>query len=75
LIRGLGRMEELSNVEPRLALDVAKVYAGRDEGMSNEEVCLIAEKYGKWKGYWAYYLRIYSEFAYVFEKGKEFLKQ
>jgi len=73
LIRGLGRMEELSNVEPRLAFDVAKIYAGKDEQMDNEEVCKIAEKYGKWKGYWAYYLRIYAEFAYVFEKGKALL--
>jgi DNA-3-methyladenine glycosylase II len=70
LIRGLGRMEELSNIEPQLALDVARIYKGRDEPMSNEDVCRIADKYGKWKGYWAYYLRIYAEFAYVFEKGK-----
>jgi len=74
LIRGLGRMEELSNVEPRLAFDVAKIYAGKDEQMNNEEVCKIAEKYGKWKGYWAYYIRIYAEFAYVFDKGKALLK-
>jgi DNA-3-methyladenine glycosylase II len=73
MIRGLGRMEELSNVEPQLALDVAKIYAGKTEQMSNEEVCRIAEKYGKWKGYWAYYLRIYAEFTYVFDKGKEHL--
>jgi DNA-3-methyladenine glycosylase II len=73
MIRGLGRMEELSNIEPQLALDVARIYAGKDEPMMNEEVCPIAEKYGKWKGYWAYYLRIYAEFAYVFEKGKAHL--
>ncbi len=75
MIRGLGRMEELSNIEPQLALDVARIYAGKDEPMTNEEVCQIAEKYGKWKGYWAYYLRIYAEFAYVFEKGKAHLMQ
>ena len=73
MIRGLGRMEELSNIEPQLALDVARIYAGKDEQMNNEEVCKIAEKYGNWKGYWAYYLRIYSEFAYVFDKGKALL--
>jgi DNA-3-methyladenine glycosylase II len=73
MIRGLGRMEELSNIEPQLALDMARIYAGKDEPMMNEEVCQIAEKYGKWKGYWAYYLRIYAEFAYVFEKGKAHL--
>jgi DNA-3-methyladenine glycosylase II len=73
MIRGLGRMEELSNIEPRLALDVARIYGGKDKLMNNEEVCQIAEKYGKWKGYWAYYLRIYAEFAYVFDKGKTLL--
>ncbi len=73
MIRGLGRMEELSNIEPQLALDVARTYTRKNEPMNNEEVCKIAEKYGKWKGYWAYYLRIFTEFAYVFEKGKEIL--
>jgi 3-methyladenine DNA glycosylase/8-oxoguanine DNA glycosylase len=73
MIRGLGRMEELSNIEPPLVLDVARIYSGKDEPMVNEEVCKIAEKYGIWKGYWAYYLRIYSEFAYVFDKGKAHL--
>jgi DNA-3-methyladenine glycosylase II len=75
MIRGLGRMEELTNIEPQLALDVAKIYAGKDEPMTSEEVCKIAEKYGKWKGYWAYYLRIYAEFKYVFEKGQAHLMQ
>jgi DNA-3-methyladenine glycosylase II len=75
MIRGLGRMEELTNIEPQLALDAAKIYAGKDEPMTSEELCKIAEKYGKWKGYWAYYLRIYAEFKYVFEKGKAHLMQ
>ena len=73
MIRGLGRMEELSTVEPQLALDVARIYAGKEETLSNEEVCQIAEKYGKWKGYWAYYLRIYAEFAHILDKGKVLL--
>lgn len=73
MIRGLGRMEELSNVEPQLASDVAKIYTGKDEQMNTEEICKIAKKYGKWKGYWAYYLRIYAEFAYVFDRGKAHL--
>ena len=73
MIRGLGRMEQLSNIEPQLASDVARIYAGKAVPMTNEEVCQIAEKYGKWKGYWAYYLRIYAEFAYVFDKGKALL--
>ena len=73
MILGLGRMEELSNIKPRLAWDAARIYAKKNEPMNNEEICKIAEKYGKWKGYWAYYLRIYAEFEYVFEKGKKLL--
>jgi DNA-3-methyladenine glycosylase II len=73
MIRGLGRMEELSNIEPQLAFDVARIYGKKEEQITNEEVCQIAEKYAKWKGYWAYYLRIYAEFAYVFERGKAHL--
>jgi hypothetical protein len=46
-----GRMEELPNIEPHLALDVARIYAGKAVPMNNEEVCQIAEKYGNWKGY------------------------
>jgi len=38
-------------------------------------VCKVAEKYGKWMGYWAYYLRIYAEFVYVFEEGKKHMGQ
>ena len=75
MIRGLGRMEELSNIESQLALDVARIYAGKDEPIKNEELCQIATEYGKWKGYWAYYLRIYAEFAYVFDKGKALLRE
>ena len=71
MIRGLGRMEKLSTIGPELALDAGRVYAKRDEPITDEEVCEIAEKYGNWKGYWAYYLRIYAEFTYVFEKGKK----
>ncbi len=65
-------MEKLSNIEPQLALDVTRIYAGKDEQMNNEEVCQVAEKYGNWKGYRAYYIRIFSKLAYVFDKGKDF---
>ncbi len=70
MIRGLGRMEKLSMVGQDLALDAGKIYKGKDQPLTDEEVCAIAEKYGNWKGYWAYYLRVYAEFVYVFEKGK-----
>ena len=71
MVRGLGRMEKLTNIEPQLALSVARIYSGKSEPATYEEVCKIAEKYGKWMGYWAYYLRIYSEFAYVFDEGRK----
>ncbi len=75
MIRGLGRMEKISLVGPDLALDAGRVYNGKDQPMTDAEVCNLAEKYGDWKGYWAYYLRIYAEFVYVFEKGKKRLEQ
>ena len=74
MIRGLGRMEELLSIGPEIAADAAKLYRGKDGPLTDEEVCAIAEKYGRWKGYWAYYLRIYGEFTYVFEKGKKQLR-
>jgi len=71
MIRGLGRMEKLTNIEPQLFLDVARVYLGKSEPATDQEVCKIAEKYGEWIGYWAYYLRIYAEFAYLFDESKK----
>jgi hypothetical protein len=68
-------MEKLTSIEPQLAFDVAKIYKGEEKPVSEDDVCKIAEKYGKWKGYWAYYLRIFAEFAYVFDKGKKHLMQ
>jgi DNA-3-methyladenine glycosylase II len=56
LLRGLGRMEKLV-VEKRLIAAAAKVY-GRP--MTAQRLHVIAEKYGRWKGYWAYYLRTAS---------------
>ena len=53
LLRGLGRMEKLV-VEKRLIAATARVY-GRP--MTTQRLHVIAEKYGRWKGYWAYYLR------------------
>ena len=74
MIRGLGRMEELSNIEPRLALDVARIYAGKEDPVNNDEVCQIAEKYGKWKGYWAYYLE-YTRNSLMFLKREKSLSE
>ena len=56
LLRGLGRMENLI-VEKRLIAAAAKVYG---KPMTTQRLQVIAEKYGRWKGYWAYYLRTWG---------------
>ena len=53
LLRGLGRMEKLA-LEKRLIAATGRVYG---KAMSVQRLHVIAEKYGRWKGYWAYYLR------------------
>jgi DNA-3-methyladenine glycosylase II len=53
LLRGLGRMEKLA-VEKRLMAAAARVYG---KPMTTQRLHVIGEKYGRWKGYWAYYLR------------------
>ena len=53
LLRGLGRMEKLI-VEKRLIAAASRVYG---KPMTTQRLHVIAEKYGHWKGYWAYYLR------------------
>ena len=53
LLRGLGRMEKLA-VEKRLIAATARIYG---KPMTTQRLHVIAEKYGRWKGYWAYYLR------------------
>ena len=53
LLRGLGRMEKLA-VEKRLIAAVGRVYG---KPMAVQRLHVIAEKYLRWKGYWAYYLR------------------
>lgn len=70
MVRGLGRMEKLASIGPELAMDAGRIYAGKDEPMAEDQLREVAEKYGNWKGYWAYYVRIYAEFAYVFKMDK-----
>jgi len=55
LLRGLGRMEKIA-VEKRLLKAASKVY-GRGRTLTQSVLDQMAEKYGPWKGYWAYYLR------------------
>jgi DNA-3-methyladenine glycosylase II len=63
LLRGLGRMEKLA-VENRLLKAAASVY-GHGKPLAQTRFDQIAEKYGPWKGYWAYYLRAASNMSSV----------
>jgi DNA-3-methyladenine glycosylase II len=61
LIRGLGRVERLGLTpntvhEKALVEAVSRVYSpGRE--VDGEQILRLAEHYGDWQGYWAYYLR------------------
>ncbi|MGH8876905.1 MAG: DNA-3-methyladenine glycosylase family protein [Stackebrandtia sp.] len=54
LIRGLGRMNEVPT-EKALLRAAAKVY---DQSISESDLCELAAPYGRWRGYWAHYLRL-----------------
>lgn len=54
LIRGLGRMEEISGLDQTL-LNCFKKFYGHEA--TEEKLKQIANGYGEFKGYWAYYLR------------------
>ncbi len=61
MLRGLGRMEKLA-VEARLLKAASTVY-GHGKPIAEARLEQIAEKYGPWKGYWAYYLRASSNLS------------
>jgi DNA-3-methyladenine glycosylase II len=61
MLRGLGRMEKLA-VEKRLLKAASTVY-GHGKPLAEARFDQIAEKYGPWKGYWAYYLRASSSLS------------
>ncbi len=63
LLRGLGRMEKLA-VEKRLLKAASSLY-GQGKPLAEARFDQIAEKYGLWKGYWAYYLRASSSMSSV----------
>jgi DNA-3-methyladenine glycosylase II len=63
MIRGLGRMEKLA-IEKRLLKAASTIY-GHGTPLPQARFDQIAEKYGPWKGYWAYYLRASSSMSSV----------
>ena len=63
MLRGLGRMERLA-FEKRLLKAASTVY-GQGKPLAQARFDQIAERYGPWKGYWAYYLRASSNMSSV----------
>lgn len=63
MLRGLGRMERLA-VEKRLVRAASTVY-GHGKPLAQARFDQLAERYGPWKGYWAYYLRAASSMSSV----------
>lgn len=64
LLRGLGRNQELyfdAHSQPMRAFSeaIGKVYTN-SKPLDAREMTRLAEPYGDWKGYWAYYLRVNS---------------
>ena len=57
MIRGLGRMEHIPLSEERQLTAASKVY-GHGKEISREELKDLANRYGRWQGYWAHYLRV-----------------
>jgi DNA-3-methyladenine glycosylase II len=63
MLRGLGRMEKLA-VEKRLLKAASTIY-GHGKPLAQPRFDQLAERYGAWKGYWAYYLRASSKMSSV----------
>ncbi len=59
LVRGLGRMEQLSTVDQELSKAAAKLY-NAGQPLAPAELQRIFDRYGATQGYWAYYTRIAS---------------
>lgn len=55
LIRGLGRMEDISQNDRMLVACTKKLY-GKE--VTEETISKIAKNYGDFKGYWSYYIRV-----------------
>jgi DNA-3-methyladenine glycosylase II len=63
MLRGLGRMEKLA-FEKRLLKAASTIY-GHGKPLAQPRFEQVAERYGPWKGYWAYYLRASSKMSSV----------
>jgi DNA-3-methyladenine glycosylase II len=63
MLRGLGRMEKLA-VEKRLLKAASTIY-GHGKLLAQPRFDQLAERYGPWRGYWAYYLRASSKMSSV----------
>ena len=59
LLRGLARMEVAPLIDQPLMRAACEVY-GPERIRRTEDVARIAERYGRFQGYWAHYLRLHS---------------
>ncbi len=55
MVRGLGRMERLPSSDKSLSTVVSHAYG---HPMTEDEMETHAERYGPWRAYWIYYLRV-----------------
>jgi DNA-3-methyladenine glycosylase II len=69
MLRGLGRMERLSEVGAKLVEAVRQVYGPSEGDIDEDRVGQLAAPYGPFQGYWAYYLRINAEFPSDFTRS------
>jgi DNA-3-methyladenine glycosylase II len=56
LVRGLGRMEQLSNEEPEMLKAAARIYNG-GQPLTTAQFERLRDRYGNQQGYWAFYAR------------------
>ncbi len=59
MVRGLGRMEHLTNNEKATLAAASRLY-GHGKDLTRAEIEHIGERYGSYKGYWGHYLRVGS---------------
>ena len=60
LLRALGRYEGLPENERGLTRAASLVY-GDNMTLTPQDVVTISNKYGRWRGYWAHYLRVWAQ--------------
>ena len=60
LLRALGRYQGLPENEPGITRAASLVY-GAGMTLTPQDVERISNEYGRWRGYWAHYLRVWAQ--------------